>query len=526
MVFGSKGMRLTNLRGFASTAAMLVASLAVLPVDAAPAYKAIPLGTLGGTNSGPRAINASGVVSGLSCLPGPVTLPSTTVCHAVLFVDGTVVDLDPQGGQLSNGVAINANGQVAGFRLVGNSRRAFLYSNGVMTDLGTLGGTDADGTGINASGQVTGVAALAGNTAVHAFLYTNGTKTDLGTLGGENSAATGINASAQVTGFSDLPYVPALGSRQHAFLYSNGTMRDLGTLGGGFSIGWAVNDGGQVTGQAAVAVDEFPHAFVYSMGRMHDLGTLGGTRSIGLGINASGQVTGSSQTANDESHAFLYTDGTMYDLNLLVTGLAGTVLNGATGINDSGQIAAAACSPSLICQAFRLDPLPPGTVAPPVVKLSAVEFHHAEFDHYFLSANPGDIAALDGGMFPGWLRTGESFNAHSGPALDNSSVCRFFTTSFGAKSSHFYTQDAGECSILKQNPNWQLEGIVMNIPVPDKAGNCAAGTQPVYRFYNDGQGGAPNHRYTTSASIRAQMLSRGWIAEGYGIDGVFMCAPN
>ena len=50
----------------------------------------------------------------------------------------------------------------------------------------------------------------------------------------------------------------------------------------------------------------------------------------------------------------------------------------------------------------------------------------------------------------------------------------------------------------------------MTMAVPDSAGNCAAGMQPVFRLYNNGQGGAPNHRYTTSLAVRSQMLAKGW----------------
>jgi hypothetical protein len=56
-------------------------------------------------------------------------------------------------------------------------------------------------------------------------------------------------------------------------------------------------------------------------------------------------------------------------------------------------------------------------------------------------------------------------------------------------------------------------------------GRCPSATQPVYRLYNDGQGGAPNHRFTTSASVRARMLASGYIAEGAG-SGVGWCAPS
>ena len=34
-----------------------------------------------------------------------------------------------------------------------------------------------------------------------------------------------------------------------------------------------------------------------------------------------------------------------------------------------------------------------------------------------------------------------------------------------------------------------------------------------------------NHRYTTSRTIRDQMVAMGWVAEGYGPDSVIMCAP-
>ena len=51
------------------------------------------------------------------------------------------------------------------------------------------------------------------------------------------------------------------------------------------------------------------------------------------------------------------------------------------------------------------------------------------------------------------------------------------------------------------------------------------GTVPLYRLYNNGQGGAPNHRYTIDPAIRTQMIGQGWIPEGNGPDGVFACVP-
>ena len=156
---------------------------------------------------------------------------------------------------------------------------------------------------------------------------------------------------------------------------------------------------------------------------------------------------------------------------------------------------------------------------------AAVEYHHAEWDHYFVTDIPAEIEKLDNGTFAGWKRTGEGFGVYSDMPPGTAGVCRFFSTSFGLRSSHFYTPSASECGIVGQNPDWQLEGVVFGVSAPGPQGNCPAGMQPVYRLYNDGQGNSPNHRYTTSTATREAMLARGWIPEGYGALGVVMCAP-
>lgn len=501
----------------------LVAAVAAGPIDAAPTYTATPLGVIGRNGSFANGINAAGQVTGSLVLAGFAE-------HAFLYADGVLHDLGTLGGSFSTGNAINAGGQVVGLATTAaNERQAFLYANGVMTD---LGGTVSEALGVNVSGQVTGYAAspfnvFTGNAPDHAFLYSNGVMTDLGALGGLYSYGNGINASGQVVGRYGIGMGPGV---DRAFLYSNGVMRDLGTLGGVSSAATAINDSGQITGQASIAGSQFQveHAFLYSGGGMRDLGTLDHGDSIGMAINASGQVAGSFDSfagytgIGGASHAFLYSDSTMYDLNSLVVGLAGTLLYVANGINDSGQIVANGCSATFICQAFRLDPSP---APPPAVKVQAIEFYYAPFDHYFITALASEISALDNGMFPGWVRTGEAFNVYSNPSVGSASVCRFFSSSFAPKSSHFYTADAGECSFVKANGGWEFEGVAFATPVPDQQGFCPVSTQPVYRLYNNGQGGAPGHRYTTDLATRAQMIVNGWVPEGYGPFGVSMCAP-
>ncbi len=167
--------------------------------------------------------------------------------------------------------------------------------------------------------------------------------------------------------------------------------------------------------------------------------------------------------------------------------------------------------------------------------LTVVEYRHASFGHYFVTAIANEIAQLDAGVFAGWQRTGQTFKVFGGsPAMlpQGTEVCRFFSTSFAPKSSHFYTPVASECAVVKQNPDWQFEAVVFNVMdasgVLGTPGTCnnAVGPQPLYRLYNDGQSGAPNHRYTTSLLIRADMIANGWIPEGFGSLGVIGCVPT
>jgi len=155
---------------------------------------------------------------------------------------------------------------------------------------------------------------------------------------------------------------------------------------------------------------------------------------------------------------------------------------------------------------------------------TAVEYYNAGLGHYFVTAIPGEISALDLGVIPGWIRTGQSFGVWSGPGAGLFEVCRFFSAYFAPKSSHFYTALGSECAGLKLNPVWQYEGIVAYVALPSGAGACSTGI-PLYRLYNNVLSGAPNHRYTTSAAIRAQMIAQGWTSEGYGTNGVISCVP-
>lgn len=156
-------------------------------------------------------------------------------------------------------------------------------------------------------------------------------------------------------------------------------------------------------------------------------------------------------------------------------------------------------------------------------KTRVVEYYHAGFGHYFVTASAAEMAALDSGQIPGWSRTEQAFYAYSAPANGAAETCRFFSTSFSPKSSHFYTPHAAECALVKNNPNWLYEGVAFYTDLPSSTGTCSGGATALYRLYNNGRGGAPNHRYTISPTIRWQMIAQGWIPEGWGTLGVAAC---
>jgi hypothetical protein len=86
----------------------------------------------------------------------------------------------------------------------------------------------------------------------------------------------------------------------------------------------------------------------------------------------------------------------------------------------------------------------------------AVEYYHAAFDHYFVTAITDEITKLDNGTFVGWVRTGKQFKVYAATGTGLSGVCRFFSTTFDPKSSHFYTADNSECTVVKANKDWDV----------------------------------------------------------------------
>lgn len=159
--------------------------------------------------------------------------------------------------------------------------------------------------------------------------------------------------------------------------------------------------------------------------------------------------------------------------------------------------------------------------------VTVVEYHHASFDHYFITPVAGEIVLLDARAppFQDWTRTGITFKAYVNATAPAGSVaiCRFFNDHFAPKSSHFYAAHGGGCEVtISQFPDWGLEDDkLFNTMLPSAGGTCPAGTNPIYRMYNQGQGAAPNHRFVTNLTDQQTMINQGFAAEG-----VVMCVPQ
>jgi probable HAF family extracellular repeat protein len=155
--------------------------------------------------------------------------------------------------------------------------------------------------------------------------------------------------------FHNMSLEHALGN-YHAVVWGNGLMQDLGTFGGKSSYADGINAAGQVVGYANLPGDMVADAFIWSGGNKTDLG-----HWIASASNSSMQVVGSSgDFSPTDSHAVIYENGNLYDLNNLIPfGSSWDVLYSAYDINDSGYIVGIGLTSIGDTHAFVLTPLTP-----------------------------------------------------------------------------------------------------------------------------------------------------------------------
>ena len=229
--------------------------------------------------------------------------------------------------EMSLSVAIALFAAQAAFSL------AHAQTSYTLTPLGSLGGGSTTANAINDVGDVVGcsVAVINGSPTTRAFVYRNGSMMDIGSLAnGGTSCANDINATGQVTGNSDTPT-----GQQRAFIYQNGVMTSLGDLGAS-SVGNAINNAGLIAGTANNVGDRYVIAFRYDAQLTPpqvDIGNLGGVAITSRAMNASGDIVGFAANADSRGTSYLYSNGVLTDLGLVV-GFPST----PNAINDLGQV--------------------------------------------------------------------------------------------------------------------------------------------------------------------------------------------
>ncbi len=196
--------------------------------------------TLGGNNSEPLfGFNNSGQFVGASetAVHDP-TCPAPQVLQVEAAVWGPgpkqVRELPPLPGD-TNGQAgsMNENGDVVGGTgdcttvYIFGGTHAVLWRQGTVIDLGSLGGAyDNTAFSVNSKDEVTGRSDLPADLTHHGFLWQNGAMSDLGTLPGDKSSeSVWINDPGLIVGHS------CDASRNcRAVLWRNGTIFDLNDL--------------------------------------------------------------------------------------------------------------------------------------------------------------------------------------------------------------------------------------------------------------------------------------------------------
>ena len=321
-------------------ASMLVvaAVLAIAPSTFAQtprAYRVEELGSFGGPYLVGLAINSNGEIAGYGYL-------ANGTIHAFRWTEsGGLEDLGANGGWLSQAVGINDNSDVVGVYLdASNQPHGFVAPRGgVMRDLRTPDRQIVRVNSITNDGRMTGMLySFTPSFQVHAFrTLTEGRLEDLGDTV-YASVGWHINDAGEVTGYEART---ATGTEHSAFRFSDALGKvDLGTVGGARSSGMSINNSGVVVGWSEGAAGSWSRAFRARPGfSIEDLGTLGGINAGAEAINDPGVVVGWS-TGQYFMTAFAYsdTDG-MIDLNTRVQPTnAGRIMYDAVGINDAGQI--------------------------------------------------------------------------------------------------------------------------------------------------------------------------------------------
>ena len=330
-------------------------------------YKIRLLGTLGGSVTFGQGINERGQIDGGALVKGDQSL------HAFRWTNGVMRDLGSlQGGPWAiTYTNPNERGDVAGysntqtpdpngedFCLVGNHLicLGFLWKNGTMMALPTLGGNNGQAYTVNKEDHVVGVAenSTPDSTCGSLFeleaepvIWHRGTVQELPIPSGDvDGWGYGINDRDQIVGSSGTCFASWPVTAAHALLWPNGpsgSFIDLGNLGStNWNLPFFITSNGEVVGMSGVPGGYNFHAFLWTKkSGMRDLGTLpGDIQSWASDMNSQHQIVGTSfPSGSYGQRGFIWQNGRMTDLNMLVGRHPQIYLTEAFAINDQGWIA-------------------------------------------------------------------------------------------------------------------------------------------------------------------------------------------
>lgn len=344
-----------------SAATLLAGSCAV--GHATTFYHIAAVGSLGGTDIYPLALNNNGDITGYaSDINGEE--------HPFLWTGGNLLDLGANGGYASRGLAINDAGQVTGLSSISPTQyHGFLWSAGVKTDLGVVQLPDSDpsqsqsrGVAINKNGAIAGSSDVflpaAGGSVSRAFRWKDGALSDLGTLSSSSyaytsSEASDINDNGDVVGVADAFTQSSSGRRAFLFRSDTSTLINLGALSSNpfnsYSRAFKINDSRNVIGESSTesgANHQFFRAINRPMIDLNDLlgVQLGFSELMMKDLNSRSQALGSSRDSNGNETAVVYDGRTNAFTNIGVLNPGNPV--SAEDINDVGAVVGSTRSPN------------------------------------------------------------------------------------------------------------------------------------------------------------------------------------
>ena len=265
----------------------------------------VALGTLGGTATAALDVNDCGDVVGWSQLKG------NTLTHAVLYREGKVIDLDPQ-GKNSSAAGINNLGAIVGSFDVNGVSHPASFEQGIVKDLTGQAGTASR---ISLSGRIIGQDNVTGN----AFFLEKGQATDIDDGGSANN----LTIATAINDFGDVAIVEQNGPFVALpFVFEDGSLAAVIDDIAGNNLGQplAINNAGELVGfvPSVGPSNSVVTTATYSRGpTVNNLGDLLDpvdpltshvTLTSAFGINDSGWIGAVGTDSRDNSkHVFLLT---------------------------------------------------------------------------------------------------------------------------------------------------------------------------------------------------------------------------